>query len=212
MHDDDLKTLCAATFAQVEKMFDREVRQALLREFHLAQAPVIGTLFNATDEAAIAKLKHQVCRVPGACEWHRRHAPSWAQPLPVSCSELYDRRLADFSPKRKLLLHFGNSLRVLEWHYNQHPPFPTYAAGVLAHDFAPDELRNDSELVKEFPPRPLAGIDRFLRYNTPALIAHRRHELMHMLLDRRKNGASPLVDDAINSCARELAMISTDLA
>jgi len=209
MHD-ELTQLCEAEFAQhVDKLFDREVRQVLARGDAIGLTPVLETIFDATDKASIAKAKGEGCRALAACEWHRKCAPRWAEKLPISQTDL-NKNWRELSPQQMLLLGFGSSLQFLGWHYNQHPPFPIYAAGVLAYDFAPDELRNDLELIKEFRPRPLAGIDRFLRYNTPAMIAHQRHELLRALQDRHRNGGGPpLRELSINQRAHHFLCIST---
>jgi len=210
MNDDSLSQLCEAEFAQhVEKMFDREVVRVLVHKLPFGTAPILETPFDARDEASIAKAKGETCRALAARKWHRNHAPRWAEKLPISQND-FNENWREQSPQQLLLLNFGSSLQFLWWHYNQHPPFPTYAAGVLAYDFAPDEIRNDPELLKEFTPRPLAGLDRFLRYNTPAMIAHQRRELMHMLLDRHRNGGGPpLRELSINARAHHFLCISS---
>jgi hypothetical protein len=39
-----------------------------------------------------------------------------------------------------------------------HPRFEEYARGVMASPLAPDFVRNDPELLKRYPPTPLAGL------------------------------------------------------
>jgi hypothetical protein len=37
--------------------------------------------------------------------------------------------------------------------YKTDPPFADYACGLMAYQHTPDYLRNDPELLQEFPPR-----------------------------------------------------------
>jgi len=203
--------LCADEFAKhVDELFDREIEQALAREPPLGHAPIIGTLFDAVDEDAIAKLKRLACAARAACIWHRKSAPPWARDLPVSDTDpLFDRQRNELTPRQQILRYFAYSLRWNDWEYEEHPVFPTYARGVMSYDFAPDELRNDPDLIKEFPPRPLAGIDIQMHYNTPENVAWRRRELLRELQDWHENGSlPPLREFTINRNARALACIS----
>lgn len=175
---DDLGHLFASEFeSYVAELFVREEGQVLLRGDDVGCAPYIGDLFFVTDETHIARLKQRVCRALAARAWHKKHAPIWAQPLPLHRTELAKEWNDDLSPKRQLVLHFGYSLRWMGWVYKEHPTFPIYAAGVLAYEYAPPELRNDPELNREFAPCPLAGIDTGLWWNSPEMIAKERSDL-----------------------------------
>ena len=157
--DEKFLQLCADEFEQrVTELFDREVRQALSREPSFGHAPILETVFDPADEAAIGRLKRRVCAARAACIWHRKSAPPWARDLPVSESD-FGKHRNELTPRQQLLRFFAYSLRAFGWEYEQHPPFPTYARGIMSYAFAPDELCNDPDLRKEFPPRPLAGID-----------------------------------------------------
>jgi hypothetical protein len=58
-----------------------------------------------------------------------------------------------------LVVYYTNSLRGLNFDYLTHPLFFDYARGVLAHPQCPDHLRDEEELLAEFPPKPLPGLD-----------------------------------------------------
>ncbi len=42
--------------------------------------------------------------------------------------------------------------------YSKHPSLPEYIAGALASDMLPDWVAADQELVRRYPPTPLAGL------------------------------------------------------
>src|SRR5262249_5536411 len=135
MHDDNLSQICAAAFErQVDELFDREVRQVLARGDAIGLAPILETIFDATDKTSIAKAKGETCRARKPGEWHRNCAPRGAEKLPKS--KTYSKKIGrDKPPQQLFLLTFGFSLLFRECYYNHPPPFPTYAAGVLAYDF-----------------------------------------------------------------------------
>jgi hypothetical protein len=208
--DEKLLQLYDDEFEQrVTELFDREVGQALLREPPFGRAPILETVFDPADEAAVGRLKRRICAARAASIWHRETAPPWARDLPVSESD-FSKRLNELAPRQQLLQFFGYSVRAFGWVYKPHPSFPIYARGFMSYDFAPEELRNDPDLRKEFPPRPLAGLDTTLCYNTPDMVAHQRRELLRELKRRHECGGSlpPLEEFRINRDARWLACIS----
>jgi hypothetical protein len=57
----------------------------------------------------------------------------------------------------------------------QHPPFNVYCSGLTAYEYTPDELRDNVELRREFPPHPLVGLcDGQLHWRRPETIAFDR--------------------------------------
>jgi hypothetical protein len=56
-------------------------------------------------------------------------------------------------------VYYANSLQQRKFDYLQHPLFYDYARGVMAHPECPDYLRGDRQLLAEFPPKPLPGLD-----------------------------------------------------
>jgi|SRR6516165_10214688 hypothetical protein len=65
----------------------------------------------------------------------------------------------------------------------QHPSFPDYGCGLMAYKHAPDHLKRDRELLAEFSPRRLDGLDRFLRWNR----ADRLIEIQRKLIRQRED-------------------------
>jgi hypothetical protein len=135
--DEKFLQLYADEFEQrLTELFDREVGQALLREPPLGRAPILETVFDPADEAAIGRLKRRIGAARAASIWHRETAPFWARDLPVSESDFKPR--SELTPRQQLLQFFAYSVRAFGWIYKPHPPFPIYARGFMSYDFAPD--------------------------------------------------------------------------
>jgi hypothetical protein len=80
-----------------------------------------------------------------------------------------EREALEHGGRLHLVSHYAGSLRVLDWNYKTHPPFRRLRLRT-PYQHTPDYLRNDPELLQEFPPRPLAGIDKGLGWNSPETI------------------------------------------
>jgi hypothetical protein len=50
----------------------------------------------------------------------------------------------------------------MDFDYLTHPEFYTFARGIMAYDGTPKRVREDPELLEEFPPRHLPGLHRML--------------------------------------------------
>jgi hypothetical protein len=100
----------------------------------------------------------------------REHAPAWAPPLPLNFADI-ERARRDESGRVNLVGHYAGSLLLLKYDYQTHPLFKDYACGLMAYPHAPDYLREDPELLSEFPPKLLVGIDAGLNWQTPEMIA-----------------------------------------
>jgi len=176
----DLPHLCACEFEKhISEMFEAGELQAIARGHYVAQAPYIDYPYFVLDEVLIQTLKRRVCRALAAREWFRKTKPPWAPDLPLSAAEIAKMQ-EDPDPRLQLVGHFADSLRCNDWNYQQHPPFSIYARGVMAYEHAPLELRNDPALRREFPPRPLAGIDSSLYWRTPEKIEEYRQEISEL--------------------------------
>jgi len=53
----------------------------------------------------------------------------------------------------------------------KYPSFYDYACGLMASEHAPDFVKKDEALRKQYPPRPLAGLGPALVWEPPALHA-----------------------------------------
>jgi hypothetical protein len=162
---------------ELESHIEGLFKTAALRRTHprgAAEIPVIGGRFWPYADHSFLLLR--VCKALCAREHFRQDAPAWAPILPLrweDCKEMED----DDDHRLNLVGLFGKSLYGELWD-PQHPPFATFASGLLAYGHTPDELRNDSSLRQEFPPRPLEGLcDGNLNWRTPETIAQDREML-----------------------------------
>jgi hypothetical protein len=141
------------------------------------QVVVTSPIFNGPVAIEdIPKLKRLNRAALYARAWFLRHGPSTLQPLPLSDLE----RINCFISER-LLLHFVGmyslSLQGRDYDFLTHPLFFDYCRGIMGtfssvHDY----LRNDPDLQKEFPERPLSGLDQFGRWRPKMDRAGRQFE------------------------------------
>jgi hypothetical protein len=99
--------------------------------------------------------------------------------------------LLDENSRINLVGRFGWSWLLLKWD-RAHPSFHDYACGLMAYEHAPHYayLRDDPELQQEFPPKPLAGIDKGLHWNSPEMIAQSYQASVRCVQFWRDRGAS----------------------
>jgi hypothetical protein len=90
-----------------------------------------------------------------AREWFARTKPADAPPLPLG----YDEReaLKHGGIDHIVALH-ARSLAGLGYDWEKHPSFYDYACGAMALGCLPSFVKNDPELKRRFPPRPLEGL------------------------------------------------------
>jgi hypothetical protein len=106
----------------------------------------------------IPKLKLLVRNALRARAWHGRHAPAWAQPLPLSEIE-HEKIMCSGYFHRHLLSFYSYSLQGRDFNFLEHPLFYDYCRGAMAAHLGEAGLQNDRKLLAEFPPKPLAGLD-----------------------------------------------------
>jgi hypothetical protein len=102
-----------------------------------------------------AGLVHQIGTALAARVWFSKHGPEWAQQLPLGFE--IPPLLRGSGPLR-LLGHYAQSLEFLSYNCLEHPQLYDFCRGVMAHPDAPEHVRNDPELLAEFPPKPLPGL------------------------------------------------------
>jgi stress-induced morphogen len=140
-----------------QREFDRMAKAAREdRTFtqHL-RVPIIGGQYR--DDQRI-KAKLLVCKALAAQEWHALTCPQWARgwALPLLLrEEEFETFLRNEYNELKLTAYFGRSVRESGWDHEQHPPFDTYCAGVVADRWCPREMKLDRKLRREFPPQAL---------------------------------------------------------
>jgi hypothetical protein len=116
---------------------------------------------------SIALQKRLAIRGLLAREWFRVYGPHGAPTLPLSVDEIDDMKWQD--PFNHMVACFSESLRANEYDFNIHPSIEVYISGVLASGYAAPLVKEDEDLRKRFPPRPLKWLGRGLCWEPPDL-------------------------------------------
>jgi hypothetical protein len=96
-----------------------------------------------------------------ARKWFANNGPPDLPPLPLGYNE---RERLKHGGADHILAWYARSLDDRNYDVLKHPSFHDYARGVMASEFAPDFIKEDGELKKRFPPRPLAGLGPGLQW------------------------------------------------
>jgi len=175
MHD-RLIELCERDERHVEFLFEAVATLPAAANFLTAprlELPYIGGLtFIAGHEPP--ELRHQVFRAPCAREEFRQQALDWAPSLPLRWKACEDPKNGD-DVRMSLAGPFGRSSDCADWD-DRHPVFHTHASGLIAYGHIPNQICNDRELSREFPPRALAGpCDGWMSWRSPEMLAQDQH-------------------------------------
>ena len=119
--------------------------------------------WDAEDPVALQKLAAR--RALLAREHFALFGPSDAPPLPVSYDE---RESIKFGKLPYMVSLYARSLGGRHYDLHEHPPFATYACGVMASELAPGGFKNDEDLGRRFPPRLLKVLGPGLIWQPPA--------------------------------------------
>jgi hypothetical protein len=123
----------------------------------IAEAPVPWSChavrFNPSEVPGLIRETRNVLQ---AIALFAETAPAWAIPLPVG-DEISPLLRADSGPLC-LLGSYACSLMMMSYDYRGHPSFHAYSCGVMAHQRAPNHVRDDPELRAEFPAKELPGL------------------------------------------------------
>jgi len=95
--------------------------------------------------------------------WFSRHGPAWAQPLPLNDLERIRFFLSDCLPLH-LVGFYSYSLQGRDHDFRDHPLLYEHSRGVMACPYTQDYLRGDLDLLAEFPPKELPGLDERWRW------------------------------------------------
>lgn len=184
LEHDNLTEVCAAAFEKhVGELFEANKLRAIVAGEEFAHAPYIGFKYRIDCGPRIQQI---VCFALATRKLFEKSKPSWAPALPISVIE-YEKLKNDESPRINLVGHYGGSLIALEWD-ERHPSFPDYGCGLMAYEHTPDHLKRDPELLEEFPPRRLDGLDRFLFWNRPDRVVELRRKLVRQRQDWKNRG------------------------
>ena len=104
-------------------------------------------------------------------------APPWAPELPLSSTE-FEKMIGGKSNKIALVGYYGRSLACANWGF--HPSFYDHACGLMASEDTPERIRTDPELLREFPPRKLPGLDQSLCWGIYARLLDTMQQLIRV--------------------------------
>jgi hypothetical protein len=97
-------------------------------------------------------------RAMRARNWFARHAACRFQPLTLTFYDDQEDALCSGDLNRHVVVYYSYSLRGQGFDYLKHPGFYEYGRGLLADPDCPIDLRDDQELLADFPPKPLPGL------------------------------------------------------
>jgi hypothetical protein len=114
-----------------------------------------------------AKQKQFERQALAAREWFKQHGPPDAPLLPIGYAERENLKRGGLP---HMVAWYARSLAGRKYNFMEHPSFDDYACGVMAsEEYAPGLIRNDGEMQKRFPPRPLNGLGSGLYWDPPKL-------------------------------------------
>jgi hypothetical protein len=134
----------------------------------LAEIPVVGGQYITSLDRTVPMLR--VCRALAADAKFRQET---SLPLPLRQQDC-DALINDDDPKVVVVGHYASSQRGEYWH-PEHPSFTAFARGLMAYRHTPIKIRNNRELLWQFPPVRLKGMcDGRLDWRSPETLAEDR--------------------------------------
>jgi hypothetical protein len=100
-----------------------------------------------------------------AREWFKQHGPPDAPVFPIGYAEREELKMGGLP---HIVAWYARSLAARKYNFEEHPPFDEYAPGVMASEkHAPGFIRDNEEMRRRFPPRPLAWLESGLYWCPP---------------------------------------------
>lgn len=112
----------------------------------------------------IGPRKRAAYRAFRARAWFAENGPPDAPPFPL---KYWDRERLKVGGLPHIVAWYARSLEALRYDLDEHPSFEDYARGVMASRFTAPFVKNDTELLKRYPPTPLAGLGAGLYWDPP---------------------------------------------
>ena len=164
---DNLAERCAREVdAQLAKLVDNH-RRGLIA----VSTPIYRGLIPVDEIQKLARLNRAGLF---ARAWFGRHGPAWAQPLPLNDLERIGCFISDIAPLH-LVAFYSYSLQGRDFDFRDHPMLYEHARGVMASPHTLNDLRGDLDLLAEFPPKQLPGLDERHRW---CLLENRASKLL----------------------------------
>ena len=150
-------------------------------------APIIARLFFADDANYAFEHKKEIFAAVVARTNFRRQVPPWVPTLPIKREEIDAMKNSESNIDWLVGIH-ADSLKWQKWNCRIHPLFHVHACGIMASEHTPDEIRNDSMLQQEFPPKPLVGLDPDLCWHTVDEVVQWREMAIDTIRQGREEG------------------------
>ena len=100
-----------------------------------------------------------------AREWFKQHGPPGAPVFPIGYAEREELKMGGLP---HIIAWYARSLAARKYNFEEHPSFDEYASGVMASEkHAPGFIRDNEEMRRRFPPRPLAWLETGLYWCPP---------------------------------------------
>ena len=145
--------------AEVEQLF----AEALAPKMRTCRNPVTDTTF-CPGLDPVSPQKRLAVKALRARDWFEGQRPADAPPLPLTHA---GREAIKIDGVGYLVSLIARSLAYCDYDIESHPTFEEYARGVMASAIAPSWIRNDEELLKRYPPKPLKGLGDGLVWRKP---------------------------------------------
>jgi len=161
----------------VVELFEARRQAANAAGEDFVSAPYTEERFSIRRDSLFPFVQHQVCRALVARASFQVTAPPWAPELPLSSTE-FEKMIGGKSNKIALVGYYGRSLACANWGF--HPSFYDHACGLMASEDTPERIRTDPELLREFPPRKLPGLDQSLCWGIYARLLDTMQQLIRV--------------------------------
>ena len=100
-----------------------------------------------------------------AREWFKQHGPPDAPVFPIGYAEREELKMGGLP---HIVAWYARSLAARKYNFEEHPSFDEYASGVMASEkHAPGFIRDNKEMRRRFPPRPLVWLESGLYWCPP---------------------------------------------
>jgi hypothetical protein len=154
----------ATTFrSPIEELVNLKFAGLQAASGHSCTNPVHGGNF-VFDVDPIATQKKEAVKALRAREWFAVNGPPDAPPLPISASEVQKFKTA--RGYLGIVAAYAQSLHALDYDVVSHPPFNSFARGLMATKTGWG-LEKDGALIRRFPPLALPGMTDRLTWLPP---------------------------------------------
>jgi hypothetical protein len=145
-------------YPQIEQQVEQLFADALRRSPDFCGNPVTGEYFVPGDDPVHPHKERAIRALIAQLRFAAEKSPDMPD-LPL------DEREDDLkwqSGLHYLIAAYARSLRSRDFRLEGHPDFDTFARGAMAHPWTPERFRQDPDLLRRFPPKPLPRLGQGL--------------------------------------------------